>query len=170
MSKIPENIQIVIDEYKKIKGDIDKPKKVYLKDKNDFDSIKHENILIEFTSGGKVGDDLWQLQYTHNSSVLLKYDQKIKSIKDPNYAPETCIIIEDPSKVKSICEYFKDIIINEIPMNHLYIANQLYDLRPIPEYMVRDDMFFIKFIDKTKRKIKYIDGKIEDIEVHECKY
>ena len=176
--KIPENIQQAINEYKTIHciTPPSEPEEVHLNSYKDFDCIKHEDCIIIFPPGGKVGDAEWKLQYLHNMNVLCSYQDKLKRFNEPWYAPETYVIIEESSNVDNISIYLDDILINEIYMEYLNIYNQFFDLTPP---IKKDNIFFISFgVDldvvsnagKMKTIIKYKDGREESIIIHVCRY
>ncbi len=177
--KIPENIQQAIDEYKTIHciTPPSEPDKVHINSYKDFDCIKHQDCIIIFPPGGKVGDDDWKLQYFHNMNVICDYQDKLKRFNEPCHAPETFVIIEEPSNVDNISLYLDDILINKIDcMEYIYIYNLSFDLTPP---IKKDNLFFISFgVDldvvsnagNMKTIIKYKDGKEEPLITHVCRY
>lgn len=88
------------------------PKVARFKTTDEYDFIKHQDVLIEFPPGGSIGDHYWNIQYLHNSSVLAEYYFKktqIAPIKLHTYVmvPDYSFIIQLYSKSCNglMCEY-----------------------------------------------------------------
>lgn len=109
-----------------IESSIVRPKTIRLKNRSEFDSIKHMNMLIEFPPGGQVGDDEWNLQYMHNSSVLSEYhhmmeQQKRKPLKLNHY-----VIV--PKMGEYIDLLVDGLLLCRYCINNLYLRDHYYEI------------------------------------------
>ncbi len=163
------------------------PEVVYLETLDDFDSIKHQNKLIEFPPGGEIGDKMWKLQYMHNASVILEFNSMNCA---PECVPETFILLdkEELLNIKEIITIYDDILINSYSFTSVNIYKTLYSwdkkyVTPITynkEYKrahkdTLDQMYFMDFFNFNSNVevfIVYNDNtrkKITD-EIYELKY
>lgn len=92
------------------------PKTIRLKNRKEFNSIEHMNMLIEFAPGGQVGDDEWNLQYMHNTSVLCEYHHKKEQLKSKPLKLNHYVI------VPKIGEYI-DLLVDGLLLCRYYINN-----------------------------------------------
>lgn len=187
----PVNIQAAIDRWKVDHSDLQKPQVVKLEKREDFDSIKHYNSIIEFPPGGKVGDEMWTLQHNHNLNVILSYYMKKKKLDENlHYAPETYLMFDKDElpKIKYIEFYVNNLLLDRYSAEQMYVLQEVYDLTPFTynktAFMFeRDNMYFLKMYDdqvtnnhidvKIKRMIVYRDGtnkEITDDMIHTLKY
>lgn len=168
---IPANIQKAIEKFKQRYNKIpEEPKTIYLKSTDDPINTEYNNAYIVYPPGGTVGDKYWNIQYMHNVSVKSDYENKLEKFKNPSYAPETYIVIEDVTKVNSICEYSKEILINSTSMEMLYAVNEMYDMQPLPCFLRSEKIYYYKPIKGAKCMIKYNDRTEKEAKIYEYKY
>tara|TARA_X000000368_G_C22613622_1_gene529117 strand:+ start:19 stop:561 length:543 start_codon:yes stop_codon:yes gene_type:complete len=180
MTELPKNIQNAIDKWK-YDNQPKKPNFVKLNRYEDFDSIKYNNNIIEFTPGEDKDNKMSKLQFIHNSNVL---HESINSC-DPCWAPESYIIFDRNklSEMKSIRVTVNGFLINEISSEMIFVMQSKFNLTPLtyhknPNIYDINKMIFIKFQDygneyDIKREILFHDGKtilIKDDNIHYIRY
>jgi hypothetical protein len=170
--KIPERIQRRIDEFKKSLSPVLEPEVVYLKSGREFSDSKHRNCIISFPPGGKVGDSEWKLQYMHNTCVLLDVADRKKQAKEPSFAPETYVSLNNSEIIHSVAVYIGDHIWNEIEVEWVMIYNMMFDITPGP--LGKDEYFINLCVNpdtpNVKTMIKYRNGHEEPVQVKELLY
>jgi hypothetical protein len=122
------------------------PKHICIDSFANYNDEMHNNMLIEFRPGGKVGDDEWQFQHMHNARVIIQYtnnQKKYENIENIFYAPETYIKKSDVKNIKSIHICYDDILIDKIEISFLEMAQYFFDIKPTND----DDILFIKLPD-----------------------
>lgn len=180
MTDFPKNIQNAIDKWK-YDNQPKKPNFVKFNRYEDFDSIKYNNNIIEFTPGEDKDNKMSKLQFIHNSNVL---HESINSC-DPCWAPESYIIFDRNklSEMKSIRFTVNGFLINEISSEMIFFMQSKFNLTPLTynkntEIYDINKMIFIKFQDygneyDIKREILFHDGKtipIKDEDIHYLRY
>lgn len=97
------------------------PKTVYFQSVDEYDVIKHKNVLIEFPPGGEVGDREWNIQFMHNSSVLSQYHRK----RFPSPPIILCHYVLVPKCSEKIEIYVNDILLNRNRCDELYMRDEI---------------------------------------------
>lgn len=102
------------------------PKTICFKTVDDFykDTSKYRNALIEFPAGGKVGDNEWQIQYMHNSSVLSDYHDR-RFPKKPVILFHYIIV---PKQSEEIEIYIDDMLLSKYPCNYLHLRDNVINI------------------------------------------
>ena len=135
------NKQILIDQFIN-DNKSDEPEIVKLKDFSEYDSNCHNDKIIIFSPGGKVGDSDWKFQYMHNINVIMKHHYK----KKPLVASETYLYIEDWSKDFTISFYYKDydLLIDRTTRDGVRLGQLTYDIiPPLPTIHDKSQVYFI---------------------------
>ena len=100
------------------------PETVCFQSIDEYDINKHEDMLIEFPPGGKVGDREWDIQFMHNSGVLSQYHDK----RFPSQPLILYHYVVVPKYSKEIEIYINNILLNENSCDELTMRNKILNV------------------------------------------
>lgn len=127
---------------------ITSPITINIDKESDFDVIEHSDCYIKY----KTDPDRFLL---HNTIVKFDYKIKCDKIKNPLYAPEYCIILEDIgisggwSSLVCICEYHNNnILLDKKSSYDLFMCNEFYQINPLTdEDIIKNNCKTVIFFD-----------------------
>jgi len=189
--EVSSSLQLLIDKWKR-ENQRRQPKTVHLRQRSDFDFIKHQDALIQFAPGGDVGDSEWNLQYMHNANVMMDYK---RSLQSPVCASEYYVELPADEDVAAqenhilqheLCAYYPKgeevsacLLFDCIHSDWLKIAREVVDIHPtfplgtdmsrilfLPnhKYILMCDWYWRWFADHNKKELRMIPAVVKRME------